>query len=189
MQHALRTVRRVLQPFIRAVHADQHLDLRVIRFQIRVCDRPINQSRTRDWPNFAALDEINFVEAPEVCGEMYAGAADTAAVDKRALRLGSFIGRFANGGRLQLGMIRKLVQGHDFDFVVGEIGFCQIRTLLENHDAKTVGGKLLGQDAARGSGAHNDEVHFIRSLVFGLVCGHFLPASFASSFGAASHPG
>ena len=41
--------------------------------------------------DFAALDEIDFVEAPEIRGEVHARAANEAAVHERALRLGFFI--------------------------------------------------------------------------------------------------
>ena len=120
---------------------------------------------------------------------MHAGPAHAAAINKCALGLGLFVGRFANRRRLLLGMIGELVQRQNFDFVVREIGFAQVRALLKDHDAKTVRRKLFSQNAAGSAGADDHEIHFVRSLVLGLVHGHFFSASFISSFAATSQPG
>src|SRR6266576_3845080 len=103
------------------------------------------------------------MEPPEVCREMHAGPAHAAAINKCALGLGLF--------------------------VVREIGFAQVRALLKDHDAKTVRRKLFSQNAAGSAGADDHEIHFVRSLVLGLVHGHFFSASFISSFAATSQPG
>ena len=72
---------------------------------------------------------------------------------------------------------------------MGEIGFGQVRTLLEDNDAEPVGGKLFGQDTPSGARTDNDKVHFVGGLVFGLVYVHFFSASFMSAFAATSQPG
>ena len=82
-------------------------------------------------------------------------------------------------------MVGQLVLGKDFNFVVREVGLGQIGALLENHNTKAVSGEFLGQDPTGGTGAHNDEIHLVRSFVFGLVHGHFFSASFAAD----SQPG
>ncbi len=162
-----------------ARNANLPLDLCVIRFQIGISDWPIDERRAGNRPDFAALDEINFVEAPIVRREVHASPADTAAIDQRALRFGLLVRRLANRSRLKLWVVGELVLGKDFDFVVCEIGLGQIGALLENNHAKAIGGKFLGQDAAGRAGAYDDEVHLIRSIVFGLLYGHFFSASFA----------
>jgi hypothetical protein len=88
-----------------AGHANLPFDLGVVRLEVGVGDGPIGQRGTGDGTYLAALDEIDFVEAPEIRGEMYTRAADEAAVDKRALWLGFVFGSFAKRSRLELGMI------------------------------------------------------------------------------------
>ncbi len=68
------------------------------------------------------------------------GATDGAAVNKRALRFGFFVRRFAKCIGLQLGMIGEQVFVEDLDFVVREIRFGEVGTLFKDHDAETVGG-------------------------------------------------
>ncbi len=75
-------------------------DLGVIRLEIGVGDGPVAQVGAGDRADFAALDEIDFMEAPEIRREMHAGAADEASVDEGALGLGFFVGRFAERGGL-----------------------------------------------------------------------------------------
>ena len=79
--------------------------------------------RAGNRAHFAALYEINFVEAPEIRGEMHAGAAHAASIDQRALLLGFILRRFAKRGGLQLGMIGQQVFAQHADFVVGVIRF------------------------------------------------------------------
>ena len=86
-----------------------------------------------------------------------------------------------------MGLIGQEIFVEDFYFVVSEIGFGEIRALLENDDAEAVGGKLLGQDAAGGAGADDDEIDFVGSLVLGLVGPHVL--FFSASGGLGCQPG
>src|SRR4029077_5704163 len=72
--------------------ADFPFDLCVIRLEIGVGDGPVAEVGTGDGTNFTALDEVDFMEAPEIGGEMYTGAADATAVDEGALGLGFFVG-------------------------------------------------------------------------------------------------
>ncbi len=82
-------------------------------------------------------------------------------------------------------MIGELVLGPNFDFIMGEIGFRKIGTLFENHHPESVSRELFSKNATCRAGADNDEVHFIRSFVFGLIDSHF----FSASFVAVSQPG
>ncbi len=88
------------------------------------------------------------MKTPEIGGEVHARPADAPPVNQRSLRLGLLLRRLAERGRLQLRMIGEFVLSQDFDFVVGEIGFRQVRALLQHHHAKAAGRKLLGEDAA-----------------------------------------
>ena len=65
--------------------------------------------RAGDRADFAALDEIDFVEAPEIRGEVNAGAADQSSVNDGTLRLGFFFGSLAKCIGLELRMIRQEV--------------------------------------------------------------------------------
>ena len=66
-------------------------------------------------------------------------------------------------------MIGQKIFLEDFDFVVNEIRFGEVRTLLEHDDAKAVAGKFLGQDAAGGARTDDDEIDFVGRLVLGLL--------------------
>ncbi len=111
---------------------------RVVRLQIGVRDRPIGETRSRNRANLTALDEIDFMKAPVVCGEVHGGATDAPAIGDRALLLRFVIRSFTEGIRLQFGMIREQVFLQDFDFVVREIGFREVGALLEDDNTKTV---------------------------------------------------
>ena len=163
-----------------AGNADLPLDFGVVGLEVGVRDRPIGEAGAYNRTDLAALDEIDFMEAPEIRGEVDAGATDASAVYQRALRLGFVIRRLAECGWLKLWMVGELVLTEDFNFVVREIRFGQVGALLQNDNAETVGGKFLGEDSAGRAGADNDEIHFVGSLVFGLVDHHFLSASFAA---------
>ena len=155
----------------------------------RARDRRRRSANRPEWSpatgaDFAALLEIDFVEAPEICGEVIAGAADGAAVNQSALRLGFVLGRLAESIGLQLGMIGEQIFLQHFDFVVDEIfGFVEVRPLFEHHDAETVGGKFLGQNAAGGAGTNDHKIDDVGSLVFGLIGRHCL-SSFRGASGA-----
>ncbi len=158
---------------------DFPFDFSVVGLEIGVGDGPVAQIGAGDGADLAALDEIDFVKAPEIRGEVHAGAADAAAVDEGALGLGLFVGRFAEGSGLKLGLVGEQVFADDFYFIVDEIGFGQIRTLLEDDDAEAVSGELLGHDAACSARADDDEIDFVRRFVFGEIGVHALdfPAS------------
>src|SRR5262249_27202773 len=81
------------------------LDFRVVGLEVGVSDRPVDEGRARRWADFAALNEIDFMEAPEVCSEVITCTSDGTAVDKGALLFGLFVGRFAERVWLQLRMI------------------------------------------------------------------------------------
>src|ERR1700730_6350440 len=155
----------------------------VIGLEIGVGDRPIAQVGTRDGADFAALDEIDFVEAPEIGGEVHAGAAYAASVNEGALRLGFFVGRFAEGSGLKLGLVGEQIFVEDFYFVVDEIGFGEIWPLFKYDDAKTVGGKFLGHDAASGAGANDNEIDFVGRFVFRQIGLHALVFSGSGGLG------
>src|SRR6266852_2404711 len=99
--------------------ADFPFDLGVVRLEIGVGDGPIAQIGAGNGADFAALDEIDFVEAPEIRGEVYAGAADATAVEDGALGLGFFGGRLAEKRRLKFGLVSQQIVADDFHFVVG----------------------------------------------------------------------
>src|SRR5438874_2140968 len=112
---------------------------------------------------------------------MIAGAANSPAVNQSALRLGFILRRFANGGGLQLGMIGEQIFLQNFYFVVRKIGFGEVRPLLKNYNAETIGGKFLGENAASSAGTDDDEVDGFRIFVLGLIDLHFLFVSAAGS--------
>jgi hypothetical protein len=66
---------------------------------------------------------------------------------------------------LQFGTIREQVFLEDLDFVVREIGFREVGTLLEDDDTETVCRKLFGQDATCGARSDDDEIDFVRGFV------------------------
>src|SRR2546428_13355244 len=87
-----------------AGNSDLPFHFRVVRFEVVISDRPIRQGRAGDGANLAALDEIDLVESPEIRGKMYAGAADTPAINQCALRLGFFVRRLAKRVRPKVRM-------------------------------------------------------------------------------------
>src|SRR3981081_1125360 len=75
--------------------ADLPFHFGVVGLEIGVGDGPVAEIGAGNGTDFAALDEINFVEAPEIGGEVHAGAAYEASINQSALGLGLFVGRFA----------------------------------------------------------------------------------------------
>ncbi len=163
--------------------ADFPFDLGVIRLEIEVGDGPVAQVGAGNGADFAALDEIDFMEAPEIRGEVHAGAAHQASINEGPLRLGFFVGRFAERSRLELGLVGEQIFADDLDLVVHEVGLGEIRALLEHHHAKTVGRELLGQNAAGGSRAHDDKIDFVGSFVFREIGLHALDFSASGELG------
>ena len=60
---------------------------------------------------------------------------------------------------------------------MGEVGFGEVRALFEDHHAESVFRQFLGDDAARRSRAHDDEIDLFGGFVFGLLGGHDLALS------------
>ncbi len=118
---------------------------------------------------------------------MHAGAADQTAIDEGSLRLGCFGRSLAKSIWLELGVIGEEVFVKDFDFVVREVGFGEIRALFQHDHAKSVFGQFLGKNATGCAGPHDDKVYFVGGLVFRLLGGHDLALSEAP--GAGCHPG
>src|ERR1051326_3562222 len=81
-------------------NSDFPFDLGVIRLEISVGDGPIPEVRSRDGSHFGAFNKIDFVKTPKICGEMNAGAANTATVHQRSLRLNLFARIFAETSRM-----------------------------------------------------------------------------------------
>jgi len=61
-------------------NADLPLNLGVIRLEVRVTNRPVDQSGSGNLTHLAALDKINLVETPEVGSEMDAAATHATTV-------------------------------------------------------------------------------------------------------------
>src|SRR5216683_2316119 len=146
--------------------ADFPFDLGVVGLEIGVGDGPVAQVGAGNGADFAALDEIDFVEAPEIRGEVHAGAADAATVKDGALGRGFFVGRLAERSGLKFGLVGEEIFFDDFYFVVDEVGLGQIRALFQNDDAEAVFGELLGHDAAGSARADDDEIDFVGRFVF-----------------------
>src|SRR5712672_31192 len=163
--------------------ADLPFHFGVVGLEIGVGDGPIAEVGAGDGTDFAALDEIDFVEAPEICSEVHAGAADEASIDEGTLGLGFFVGRFAERSGLELGLVGQEIFVDNFYFVVNEIGFGEIRALLKHDDAKSVGGKLLSHDAAGGSGADDYEIDLVGGFIFRCVDSHALVFSASGGLG------
>jgi len=81
--------------------------------------------------DFAALLEIDFVEAPEIRGEVIAGATNRAAITSARWRLGFILRRFAKSVGLQLGMIGELIFLQNFYFVVPRNLLVQVGDLVQ----------------------------------------------------------
>ncbi len=166
-------------------HSDLPFHFGVIRFEVRVSNRPIRKARARYRTDFAALNEIDLVKSPEIRRKVHARTADASAISQRSLGPAFLVRRLAKRVRLQLRMIGELILRKDLDFAVCEIRFRQIGALLQHHHAKPVRRKFLGQDSSGGAGANDHEIHFVGSLILRLVHSHF----FSASFIAASQPG
>ena len=97
---------------------------------------------------------------------MYAAAADIVGVVAHAVaQLGGFAFGFAESLRMALAVVpSQLMVAEDGPFVMMEIGRAQMRALLKQHHRMPGPGKLLGDDAAGGAGAHNNEIDFFAGL-------------------------
>src|SRR5690242_20011071 len=82
-------------------------DLCVVRLEVCVCYGPVGQSGAWSRTKSAHFGEVNFVEAPEICSEMYARATHKTSVDKSALRLGFLVRSLAERVGLKIRMIRQ----------------------------------------------------------------------------------
>src|SRR5579859_905022 len=88
---------------------DFPFDFGVVRLQVRISDGPIHEICAGNRADFAALDEVNFVKAPVIRGEMDARAADHPAINKGMMVLGLFLWSLAEGRGLQLWVIGELM--------------------------------------------------------------------------------
>src|SRR6185295_13335662 len=78
-------------------HSDLPLDPTVIRLEVGVTDRPIGEPGSLDWSLPASLDEIDFVEAPVIRGEVHRAAADQTTILDHGSRHGCLRLRGAEG--------------------------------------------------------------------------------------------
>jgi len=146
--------------------ADFPFDLGVVGLKVGIGDGPIHEIGAGDGADLAALNKIDFVEAPEVRGEMHTGAADEAAVHESALLFGCIARSFTESIGLQLGVIGEQILLQNFDFVVDEIIFCEVGPLFENDYAEAVAGQFLGENAAGGTGADDYKIDFVGGAIF-----------------------
>ncbi len=72
----------------------------------------------------------------------------------------------AEGVRLLLMVVGERLLIDALDLVVGEVRLFEVRPLLQDDDAKAGGGKFFGDDAARRARADDNEVDFVRRLIF-----------------------
>src|SRR6267143_3064546 len=79
--------------------------LRVIWLEVGVCNWPIGEAGPGNGADLAALDKIDFVEAPVIGGEVYAGAAHAAAVSDHPLLSRFLIGVFSESIGLEFAVI------------------------------------------------------------------------------------
>src|ERR1700751_3464382 len=127
--------------------ADFPLNLGVVRLEVGIRDRPVGEVGAGNVGELVVLLEIDFVESPEVSGEVDAAAADATAIENRLLFPGGFIRRFAKGDGMGVDLVGEQALDEDFRLVVGEIFFAKIFALFEDDDAESVGGKLFRKDS------------------------------------------
>ena len=141
--------------------------LGVVRLEIRVRDGPIVQTGAGHAAPLALLLEIRFPQAPVVGGEVDRAAAHLPSVLDDALGWygGLFCVRLPVCVRLAFQVIGHGREHGVLDFVVLEILFAQVGTLLQNHYAEARSGKFLGHDAARPARADDQEIDFFGRLV------------------------
>jgi hypothetical protein len=145
-----------------AGHTDVPVDLRVVRLELGVIERPVREAGTGNLPEHTALVEVDLAEAPVVGREVHRRAADAARVEQRwphQRRDRGLVRRAAE--RL---LVADRVDGESaeepvLELVVPQVGGVDARALLEHHHAESCSGEFACQDAAGGAGADDDEVH------------------------------
>ena len=141
-------------------NADLPFHLGVIRFHLRVGQRPVGERRARHRPAAAALDKIDFVEPPEVGRKVYGASAHATPVDRRELLFGLVLRGLAKGLGLPLEIVSQGVFLRLGDFIVPKIAGRDEAPLLQHHHLEARRGEFLGQHSARRAGADDDEVNF-----------------------------
>src|SRR6266481_8393135 len=160
-----------------AGYADYPLDLRVVRLKVGIGNRPIGKGGAGNIADLAVFLEIDFVETPEVGGEVDAAAADATAIENGLLFPGGFLGRLAESDGMDVDLVGEQALDEDFSFVVREIFFAEIFALFEDNHAETVGGEFFRKDASGRAGADDDKIHFVGWLVGDHWPAHFFTVS------------
>ncbi len=141
--------------------------LGVVGLKVGVGDGPVGKAGAGDGAFLAGLDEVDFVKAPVVRGEVNRAAADQLAVHDAGLLLGFVLRRAAKGLRLLAPIVGQLRIAPVEKFVVTEILGRLPRALFENDDAESILRELARQHAARCAAADDNEVHrFVQRVTF-----------------------
>ncbi len=133
--------------------------LGVVGLKVGVGDGPVGKAGARDGAFLARLDEIDFVKAPVVRGEVYRAAAHQLAIHDARLLLCFVLRSLAERLRLLAPVVGERRIAPVEIFVVTEILRGLPWPLLEHHNAEAILRKLARQHATRGATADDDEVH------------------------------
>lgn len=149
-----------------AGYPDLPLDLRVVRLEIRVGDRPVRNARSVRDAQTRGLFELDLREAPVVGRELHSPAPNDSAVvedialcsyfgfvDAEGMRL---VGRWA---QTPLGVITTV------QWVVAEVFLGEPGTLLQNDDGEASPCELVCHDGARRPGTNDDKIQFVSRSV------------------------
>src|SRR5262249_692092 len=107
----------------------------------------------------AALDEIYFVKAPVVRGEVHVAAAYHSPVNDRRLNPRFRVWCLAKCGGLFTPIVDQSVLLKIFYLIVVKVLLFQIRPLFENDDLKPDRGQPLRNTPASGAGTDYHKVH------------------------------
>ena len=141
-------------------NTDLPFHLSVIRFEVRVGQRPVSERRARHRPAAAALDKIYLVEPPEVGRKVYRASAYATPVDRRELLFGFVLRGLSKGLWLPLEIVRQDVFLRLGDFIVPKFAGRNPPPLFQDHHFESRRGEFLGQHSARRAGADDNEVDF-----------------------------
>jgi hypothetical protein len=130
--------------------------------------------------------ESSLMEAPVIGRDMNAGAAYYPTIHQCTMALRFILGRLAECSWLELRIIRKLALVRYLYFVLGEICFTEVRTLLKHHHAEAVGRKLFGYYPTCRTRADDDEVDFVRSRTSVEMIEKYYAAHFKTNLDAAA---
>ena len=145
------------------------LGLRVVRLQVGVGDGPIGKAGARNGAFLAGLDEVDFVEAPVVRGEVHGAAANHASVEDCRLLDGLVRRSLAEGHRLLLRVVGQQRLRLHAILVVRELFAIEPGPLLQSDHAETIARKLARQHAAGRAASDDEEVNFVGELVTALL--------------------